>query len=166
MLSIFAFVRNTIAFVTVIVVCVLLYQLYGDRVYQALFSMPIYSLTVNDLTVTATIADTDEERKKGLSGVSSLGAHEVKLFIFDRSDYYGIWMKEMLFPIDIFWLDEAFTIVHIERNVLPSSYPAIYRSDEPARFVLEANAFFADTFHIAEGDVLEIPSELVPKDLR
>jgi len=143
-----------------------LFQNYAKDSFIYLFGEPLNTIFINDLAIQVSIADTAEERRQGLSGVRSLADNEGKLFIFDEVGYYGIWMKDMLFPIDILWIDEQFKIVHIEQNVRPESYPASYNSPTPARFVLELNAFFVDTFKIQMGDRVSIPTIDLPVNLR
>ena len=43
-------------------------------------------------------------KRKGLSG--RVETNDEMLFVFEREDYYGFWMKDMNFPIDIAWLDK------------------------------------------------------------
>lgn len=143
-----------------------LFQNYAKDTIYYLFGEPLNTIFINDHAIQVSIADDQEERRQGLSGVPKLGRNEGKLFVFDTSDYYGFWMKEMLFPIDILWIDEDFKIVHMEENVVPSSYPASYNSPIPARFVLEVNAFFVDNYKIQIGDKVTIPTVDLPADLR
>ena len=143
-----------------------LFQNYAKDAFIYLFGEPLNTVFINDQSIQVSIADDPKERQQGLSGVERLDANEGKLFIFDRSDYYGIWMKDMLFPLDILWIDESLKIVHIEENVRPESYPASYNSPVPARFVLELNAFYVDTYKIQTGDTLVIPTIDLPRDLR
>ena len=159
-------VMDIIIFVTIIGTIFFLYQTYGESTINYLFGEPKDTIFINDLSIEVTMAVTQEERRQGLSGVESLGEREGKLFIFDEMGYYGIWMKDMNFPIDVFWIDESLRIVHIEENVLPESYPAVYNSPVPARFVLETNAFFANTFRINIGDRVGITAADLPIDLR
>lgn len=97
-------------------------------------------------------ADSKEERIKGLSGRQSLGANEAMLFIFSDSNYHGIWMKDMNFPLDILWLNNNKEIVHIEEGVSPDSYPETFLPDTPAKYVIEVNAGFVDSNDISLGD--------------
>ena len=95
-------------------------------------------VTVGGLVYRADVADTDALRTKGLSGRSGIGSDEAMLFLFDRDGSWPIWMKDMKFPIDIIWINSKNKIVHIERNVEPDGEPHTqYRSEEPARYVLE-----------------------------
>ncbi|OGG41605.1 hypothetical protein A2837_00415 [Candidatus Kaiserbacteria bacterium RIFCSPHIGHO2_01_FULL_46_22] len=159
-------VLDVIIFLTVVGTAFFLYQTYGPVVMNYLFGDQKVGMLVRDIGVTVSIADSPEERSQGLSGVESLAAHEGKLFIFDKEGEYGFWMKDMQIPLDIIWINNERRIVHIEENVSPKSYPAIYGSPEPARFVLEVNAFFASTFRINEGDTITIPSGYLPADLQ
>ncbi len=56
------------------------------------------------ITVRVTVASSEPARERGLSGRRSLAADEGMLFIFDASDTYHFWMKEMRFPIDVVWI--------------------------------------------------------------
>ena len=156
---------DLVVFVAIIGSIFYLYQTYGKETAIYLFGESKNTIFVDDLSVIVTIADTTEERRVGLSRVSSLPDREGKLFIFDEEEDYGFWMKDMLIPIDIFWVNNNMEIVQIEKNVKPESYPATYHSPQPARFVLEFNAFFADTFKIEVGDRVTIPANDLPKDL-
>src|SRR5262245_15540420 len=48
----------------------------------------------------------DEDRAMGLMFRPSLPRDRGMLFVFENSDFHGIWMKNCKFPIDILWLDE------------------------------------------------------------
>ncbi len=151
---------------SVIITVSYLFQNYAKDSFIYLFGEPLNTIFINDQAIQVSIADTNEERRQGLSGVTKLGNDEGKLFIFDKADYYGIWMKDMLFPLDILWIDEDLKIIHIEENVRPETYPSSYNSPAPARFVLELNAFFVDTYKIQLGDKVVIPTIDLPTDLR
>lgn len=100
------------------------------------------------------IANTEEKRTKGLGGLSSIPADYGMFFIFDRSDYQNIWMKDMLFPIDIIWIDENNKIVHIEKNIYPATYPKIFTAYIKAHFVLELNAGMSSVYDLKVGGLI------------
>lgn len=156
---------DLIVFVTIIGTVVFLYRTYSEPVISYFFGEQKVGIYVQDIRVTVAIADTDAERKIGLSGVASLPEREGMLFIFEQEGNYGFWMKDTLIPLDIIWIDDEGVIVHIEENVRPDSYPTIYSSPRPARFVLEVNAFFVSTFRINVGDRVAIPAHKLPPDL-
>jgi len=71
----------------------------------------LYSLKINEIDLYVELADTPEKRAQGLSGKKELNHDRGILFVFDKSDAYSFWMKDMNFPIDIIWLDEAKKVI-------------------------------------------------------
>lgn len=157
---------DVVIVLTVFGVVFFIYQNYSVPLFNYLYGQQKISIFLRDVPVTVTIADTPEDRQKGLSGVSSLPDNEGMLFVFDEEGRYGFWMKDTLLALDIIWINNELEIVHIERNVRPESYPATYYSPVPARFVIELNAFFSSTFNINVGDKVTIPKPQLPADLR
>lgn len=98
------------------------------------------------------VADTPQERSKGLSGRESLPDDRGMVFIFDAPDEQCFWMKDTLIPLDMIWLDDSKTITKIEPNVQPSSYPDSFCSDKPEdKYVIELNAGKATELLLAVG---------------
>ncbi|MFH0804319.1 MAG: DUF192 domain-containing protein [Candidatus Zambryskibacteria bacterium] len=112
-------------------------------------------LKINEVTLNVEVASTDVERERGLSGKEGLKENEGMLFEFDREGNYGIWMRDMNFPIDIAWLDKNKKIIHIESDVLPETYPKVFNSSTPSLYVLETGANFFESNKIKIGDVAE-----------
>jgi|SRR3989344_1253390 len=100
------------------------------------------------------LADTEEKRTKGLGGLASIPRDYGMLFVFDSPDYLNIWMKDMLFSIDIIWMDENFKIVRIEKNISPNTYPKIFTAPVKARFVLELNARMSEFYNLKTGETI------------
>lgn len=100
----------------------------------------------------AKLANSDSERQKGLSGTRSLPKNHGMLFVFDDNGFWGIWMKDMNYPLDIIWLSQDKNIVHIEENVEPSTYPRTFTPFVPARYVVEFPANTVSQNHLKEGD--------------
>ncbi len=107
-----------------------------------------------------TVLDGLAERKRGLSGRPSLDPNEGMLFVFSEDDYHGIWMKEMLFPIDIIWIDKDGVVVSVESAARPDSYPRVFEPSAPARYVIETNEHFAESFGIRHGSTVKLPAGL------
>jgi hypothetical protein len=103
-------------------------------------------------TVRVTIADTPTSREQGLSSRTGLDPDEGMLFVFPVDGEYAFWMKDMLFAIDILWLNASGTIVYMEENVAPDTYPASYKPNVPARYVLELPAGWAKAHNLKTGD--------------
>lgn len=112
------------------------------------------SVTVREEVFSVTLADTDRSRAKGLGGVTSLGDREGMLFVFDAPGVYQFWMKDMLIPIDMLWINSKQQIVHIEHAVTPDSYPKTFGSGVVAQYVLEVPAGTAQELDIKIGDTL------------
>jgi len=136
------------------VIFVILFMLILGGVGLVMSDQP-QTLYINDQTFSFVVADSQEERAQGLSGQNSLPSDEVLVFIFPDSDFHGIWMKDMNFPIDIIWLNEQKQVVDFEGNVLPDTYPEIFLPDAPAKYVVEANAGVTESLNLAVGDTFE-----------
>ena len=119
---------------------------------SANFSRKITSAQFGNTIVFVSSLYTVPEQKRGLSGRESMPTNEGLLFVFPRSDFYGFWMKEMKFPIDIIWIDENSKVVSIARDLKPSSFPEIFKPSEKSVYVLEVNAGFAAEHNIKIGD--------------
>lgn len=104
-------------------------------------------------------ASTPAEWQQGLSGHAPLEGGAGMIFIFDKPDNYGFWMKDMLFPLDIVWIGEDFRVVHIEKNLSPQTYPTAYYPGVPSKYVLEISAGESDKNDIKVGDLVKISGE-------
>jgi uncharacterized membrane protein (UPF0127 family) len=151
----------------VMVTLLILYQNYGTH-FLSSFTNPevVYTVYIDTVALSVTLADTDAERREGLSGVSALPALGGKLFIFDTEERHGIWMKDMQFPIDVIWFNNNLELIHFEENLNPATYPTIFAPSGDARFVLETNANVVDALNIQKGARLILPSSILPKDIR
>lgn len=117
-------------------------------------------VTAGGNTFRVSVAKTQEQSEKGLSGKRSMGENEGMLFVFDTPGYYGFWMKEMKFPLDILFIHDN-KIVTIYKNVPAPSTPdtkslPVYKPMAPSDKVLEINAGQADKYSIKTGDTVEI----------
>jgi len=113
------------------------------------------------VTVYLEVARTDAERAKGLGGHAPLGETEGMLFAFERPAVYAFWMKGMLFPIDLMWIEKG-QVVYVQANA-PHPGPAdtdgtlpIYAPNSPAAYVLEVNAGFAADYGIGPGTPVQL----------
>ena len=143
-----------------------LYKNYSETFINTLTGNPHRTMYVDNLAISVTVAKNKEDRQKGLSGTRSLDELQGKLFVFEKEDYYGIWMKDMNYPLDILWIDNNFEIIYIEEDVEPSTYPTIFTPKKPARFVLEMNSFFTESFNIKVGDRVTLNPIDIPHDLK
>ncbi len=133
-----------------------LYAEHQGITIQQIFSPGVTVAHVGEIPITVEVVDTPELRTQGLSGRKGLKTSGM-LFVFDTSDYHGIWMKDMLFPIDIIWIDESLHVIGIEENVRPDTYPRTFRPPVPARYAIETVENYVDTFGIGVGDSVRLP---------
>ncbi len=113
---------------------------------------------VGELTVEVVVSDWAIEQ--GLSGRSVM-SEDGLLFVMPERSVPRFWMKEMLFDLDIVWIDGS-TIVDITTDVpapdpkTPLSDLPVYSPTQPVTLVLEIPAGQAQHFNLQVGDKLEI----------
>ncbi len=89
----------------------------------------------------AKIATNNDDRAKGLSGVTELESNQGLLMAFPSESKWGIWMKDMKVPIDIVWLDKDKKVIYIVKGASPeSSTSKIFSPRTPAKYVVELPA--------------------------
>ncbi|MAZ29837.1 hypothetical protein CL655_00975 [bacterium] len=142
------------------------YANYHQEIYDWLGVRVQYTMFISEVFFSVTVADEPAEWRRGLSNTAPLVDQTGMLFVFDTSDRYGMWMKDMRYALDMIWIDENFTVVHIEENVTPDTYPTTFSSPVPARFVLEVPAFTVESFKIQVGQQASIPVDVLPDDLQ
>ncbi len=101
---------------------------------------------------------TEAEREQGLSGTDSLPDGQAMLFVFPNDTKWGMWMKDMQYPIDMVWLDSGKRVTYMVKNAQPSSYPdTIYRPPVSSRYVIELPSGTIERTGIAEGNQATLP---------
>lgn len=98
------------------------------------------------------MAKTPEERARGLMERKHLGKDEGMLFIFEREDHHGFWMKNTLVPLSIAFIDREGRIVRIatmEPLTLESHDPP-----KPVLYALEMNKGWFAANGIKVGDIV------------
>ncbi len=134
---------------------------YDALSFKKIFLPHIPIAHINDVSFRVEIADSEHERAVGLSGRESLDEIEGLLFVFPEADQHSMWMKDMKFAIDIIWIDENFEIIEIQRNLTPDSWPQKFRPRRPAKYAIETNIHFSDTFGFREGMTVTLPQEAI-----
>ena len=107
------------------------------------------------VTLTVELARTLEEQVRGLSGRPALKPGHGMLFVYDHPHPVSIWMKDMLFPLDIIWIHTG-RIVAIEKHAPPLTSVGPERVyTATADLVLEVPAGFTDRHKIRVGDSIQ-----------
>ena len=129
------------------------------RVYLSYSSYQKEKVLIKSSLYVGYVADTEEKRAQGLSGRAFLPSNTSMLFEFDKPDTHGIWMKDMLFPIDIIWLDKNKIIVNLVSNAEPESYPHVYYPPKESLYVLEIRAGLIKDKNLKIGDEILFSDE-------
>lgn len=114
---------------------------------QGLSKVPLY---LKSKEIQVEVAKTPEERAKGLMGRATLGENEGMLFIFEKEDYHGFWMKNTLIPLSIAFMDRQCRILAItdmEPLTLDTHPPP-----HPVLYALEMNKGWFSANGIKVGD--------------
>lgn len=124
-----------------------------DKIVRSNFTMlmPLGALEVE-------VANTEASRERGLSGRQKMKDSEGFLYVFDKPGRYGFWMKDMIFPLDIIWINQNGIVVDIEREITPDSYleKKTFINQSEAVYVLEVNAGMAKKFGLYLGSKVKI----------
>ncbi len=105
------------------------------------------------------IVRTPEAQARGLSGRKEVPSGYGMLFVFQEKKSYSFWMKEMLVPIDILWVEDDGTILGVEDSVTPESYPdTVFTAPSPVHLVLELRAGEARKRDLHVGGHVGLPS--------
>ncbi|MEE8424126.1 MAG: DUF192 domain-containing protein [Thermodesulfobacteriota bacterium] len=104
------------------------------------------------------VADTPEERMRGLMFRKSLGQKEGMFFVFPQEGFKGFWMKNTYISLDIIFISEDLKVSSIVKDARPcrGDHCTTYKSEHPVKYALEVNSGLADQYGIIEGMRIEI----------
>lgn len=136
-------------------------------------AMPSVKARLGPHAVNIQVAETDEDRSRGLMYVREMKDDHGMLFVFPDEFIPTFWMKNTLIPLAIAFIDRKFTIVDIQEMPPPKSLmdidPPRYSSRKPAAMALEMNKEWFKRHGIKEGDKLLVegpgPTPLLRKHL-
>lgn len=100
------------------------------------------------------IAQTPEERRRGLMFRELTDEQQGMLFIYDGAQPRAFWMRNTPTSLDIIFVGSDRRIVNIATRTRPYS-DQTYRSSGPAQFVVEVRAGFAQRQSIGPGTRIE-----------
>ncbi len=108
--------------------------------FQAVRAQPVLpqtTLTINQKTITAEVADTKVTRERGLMHRTRMEADAGMLFVFDRPQPVCMWMKNTLIPLSVAFIDSYGRIINIEK--MQPQTQSLHCSRQDARYALEMN---------------------------
>ncbi len=94
----------------------------------------------DEIVLCVEIADTEQEKARGLSFRKDLEKNTGMLFIFDEGTSPYMWMKDMEFALDFIWMNSGGVVVDIDENITPNTYPQTVSAPVATPFVLEVSA--------------------------
>lgn len=119
---------------------------------------PNQKLCFDDKCIEIEIMDTPEKRALGLMYRQRLSEEQGMLFIFDEPREVSFWMKNVQFSIDMIFVNENNTIIHIEKSVPPCYKEPCqkYPSQNKVKYVIEVISGFSDKYNLTNGQSIEI----------
>lgn len=99
------------------------------------------------------LAQTPEERAKGLMYRESMPRMSGMLFVFEHPQRVAFWMKNTLLPLDLIFLDKTGRVSRVHSNAIPHDETPIPGGDQ-VYAVLEINGGLAESFLIAPGTLM------------
>lgn len=105
-------------------------------------------------TVVAEVAQTEDDRARGLMYREELGAEAGMLFVFPESAVRSFWMENTYIPLDIAFMDASFRIVDIQQMEPMTTNPHMSRG--PAMYALEVNQGWFEAHGVRPGDTPKV----------
>lgn len=102
------------------------------------------------------IARQSNERLRGLSYREQICDACGMLFVFPQEQMLTFWMKNTHVPLDIIFMNERGKVLKIHKNAEPDNVERRYSSPDPAMYVLEVKAGFADKIGLQEGQLVDV----------
>jgi len=99
------------------------------------------------------LAQTDEQRARGLMFVREMPLTTGMLFVYESDRRISMWMKNTYIPLDMVFARADGRVSSVARQTEPLSLRSIV-SNEPVRYVLELNSGTSRRLHIDEGSTL------------
>jgi uncharacterized membrane protein (UPF0127 family) len=99
------------------------------------------------------IADTEDERNRGLMYRTYMAPDAGMLFVYDREQSVAFWMKNTVLPLDLVFIRADGTVFDVALGAVPYSLDSI-PSGGPVLAVLEVNAGIANQIGLRRGDVV------------
>ena len=117
---------------------------------------------IGKIELSAYVADDDQRRAQGLMFIEKLPRDTGMLFIFERQEHLGFWMKNTLIPLAIGFFDKDGVLVDVQEMSVAGSLmeasPPSYQSKSPALYALEMEKGWFGKKGIKPGSRLELIS--------
>ena len=124
---------------------------------RAASELPTTALSINGHKITAEVAATPETRTTGLMNRFSLKPDHGMVFVFERAEPMGFWMKNTFIPLSIAFIGANGRILNID-DMAPQD-ESTHPSKGPALYALEMRkGWFAERGIVAGDTVVGLPA--------
>lgn len=158
-------IKKTFLEVLIVIVCVfvlvlvLSYFISSDEVREGPAEKPLKTMQVriNDSYLNLEVADDDASRMLGLMNRENLDIDGGMIFVHESERRLSYWMKNVLIPLDMIFINEDLEIVGVIENVpicVEDPCP-LYSIEETAKYVIEVNAGWFESNSLSVGDKIE-----------
>lgn len=109
------------------------------------------------VVVNIEIADTEEEREKGLMDINDLGDYNGMLFVFEEEGRNSFWMKNTEIALDLIFINSSKEVVEIIQNAQPCAEGHICPKLTPNieyMYCLEVNSGFVAENRVDVGNII------------
>jgi uncharacterized membrane protein (UPF0127 family) len=117
--------------------------------------LPIERDGIEIVVVKAEIAQTQEERNRGLMFRKTLPDGEGMFFVFEKDEVLSFWMKNTVVPLSIAFITSDGRIVDI-KDMYPNDENTVH-SSRSVRYALEVPQGWFSRAGVQNGDVVKIP---------
>ena len=115
----------------------------------------LFPLEVGNKILQVELASSPEARQIGLMNREHLPYDQGMLFVFEKDDTYGFWMKNTLIPLSIAFIDSRGCIREIH-DMRPLSL-RVTAPEVPVRYALEVNQGYFTDSGVTAGMCLDLP---------
>lgn len=119
---------------------------------RAAGELPTVALSINGHKIIAEVAATPEQRATGLMHRFSLKPDHGMVFVFERAEAMGFWMKNTFIPLSIAFIGTDGRILNVD-DMAPQD-ESTHRSKGAALFALEMRKGWFAERGIAAGDTV------------
>jgi len=131
-----------------------------DETNEQLAVVTFLPTNSTSVVITCELASSHEERLMGLMFRAKLSADEGMLFAYEYPHNVSFWMKNVLIPLDIIFLDESGIVINVEEADVEIDVPdenlGSYCSAGPVLWVVEINQGLCKLYGIDVGTNISI----------
>jgi len=149
-------VKNILILILIAFLVFLIYRLFFNYRPPAAVDVDLHGKSYN-----LEVAKTVPQLANGLMDRPNLCPNCGMIFAFGLELPQVFWMKNTLIPLDMIFIDHTGQIINITTAIpqpgVPDNQLKLYRSDRPAKFVIELNAGDSVKLSLKPGDIINLP---------